>query len=1245
METRFFSDPACGDGVCTLPLEHAVWRDPTQQDGCELDCGTWSSATLEDREITIELSADSTLTNTEVASVRWNLVCPEVVQFSKQLAYFAEDQLLSHLGPTMRTLRVFPCRWQLRLYAPVGGIAGTVTFARGAASATAYIENAEINTVVEQVKAGAARSTRPVSEAFTWAGCETPLPAQTEILGAFRMCSSARQFLFNRSALADIDIQRRLEEAAKQATFDGLDALGLLSYYYDVSPACACAGPSLTDCDGNPCPEYTMATQANECPLLCNPSEKVFRSDREAVCGNNSAPTSGWAGGNSQCVDCDGQNCSLVTASIGDGVCHEIFDCAAFDCDGGDCTNGRCPTQPAHPNNFTTFSALSTAPRVSTISDGGTNDKKFQLPCTFSTATYDEDGLLAALRFKVASFLLDDEGNTDPICIEMQIKVATSNNTIRDFLRSAFAATLEYGDGSSTPWVQLEIDLPETAEDFDAPHLFVTTTPEPPEPPNSTCDESKACLIDTLTTPDLLEYANTFPFDFNPCEFLERVYGCTTAGCGCPYHECNDQDNCFEHGACDQYPWTSCQDLEAFGCDCSGCRCSSGNDCPRTCLGMSCDILVALSQSDIGFFLAHPVYFPVGFRSTLPFLPQNTNFAFLEEKYGCNCDGCRAFNDSTGTRNVSRRVLRDSLEAAPTAPFQGLFHRRSSSPVPRRCLNTTTATTDVQLSAAWPLDEFFCDGEAEQCPLALLLNGVCDRACATASCDWDFGDCCEPTFQSTTKSLSTEDDVTILALHVDPFQVSSATPYDAWLSDVQVNRYIANKHKVVAGILLDQTRAELGTCDDVDWTGVSHGRQVTNALRDDEVCFASNRTSVSAAGTDPFFQPRSVLYDDTLDAAICHPGTPAAFPFVRFPRIRTQLPLQWAAAVETARQESADTNFFDVERLSGDERSDIDGGYPFFFDNRFDHHRAQQFMQYLLDGFYISDRTQEVVVKFLLFNQDLNLLTYVRASFESIGTGSVVLQKLVSTFNPTPYNGSPLAIMRIILEIVYLSAVIASVVWFFCRARAAARKSTIRSFFQKDGWVWVDIATLLLQIVGIFLWAECINSISASAFAPRMVYNILDIDRECPSANWARFNTSELTELRLMYASMDNYVHHLNQFTTVSALTFLAMTLQLLHALHFQQKLNLITRTIGAAWADLAHLCLLFAMVEVAFALLGHVVYVLTFCLLPHDCQSIATPDSFCFRGLLTQVRECHCRVGYVWRCPRNAFVVSLWKL
>lgn len=166
--------------------------------------------------MTVELTADATLTSEEAAAVRWNLVCPEVVQFSRQLAYFAHDQRLSYPGPTTWTLRVFPCRWQLRLYAPVGGIGGTVTYAPGAAVTTAHIKNTGSNSAVQQVKVGATWSTRSVSEAFTWAGCAAPLPTQTEVLGAFRMCSSARRFLFNRSALADIAIQRRLEEAAKQ---------------------------------------------------------------------------------------------------------------------------------------------------------------------------------------------------------------------------------------------------------------------------------------------------------------------------------------------------------------------------------------------------------------------------------------------------------------------------------------------------------------------------------------------------------------------------------------------------------------------------------------------------------------------------------------------------------------------------------------------------------------------------------------------------------------------------------------------------------------------------------------------------------------------------------------------------------------------------------------------------------------------------------------------------------------------
>ena len=39
----------------------------------------------------------------------------------------------------------------------------------------------------------------------------------------------------------------------------------------------------------------------------------------------------------------------------------------------------------------------------------------------------------------------------------------------------------------------------------------------------------------------------------------------------------------------------------------------------------------------------------------------------------------------------------------------------------------------MQDISAWPLDTVYCD-EENACTLDLLLNGVCDRACAVAAC-------------------------------------------------------------------------------------------------------------------------------------------------------------------------------------------------------------------------------------------------------------------------------------------------------------------------------------------------------------------------------------------------------------------------------------------------------------------------------------------------------------------------------
>ena len=56
------------------------------------------------------------------------------------------------------------------------------------------------------------------------------------------------------------------------------------------------------------------------------------------------------------------------------------------------------------------------------------------------------------------------------------------------------------------------------------------------------------------------------------------------------------------------------------------------------------------------------------------------------------------------------------------------------------------------------------------------------------------------------------------------------------------------------------------------------------------------------------------------------------------------------------------------------------------------------------------------------------------------------------------------------------------------------------------------------------------------------------------------------------FAALENHDASVQAYATVAALVFMLMTLQLLNALHFQPKLNLITRTVGAAAADLGEL-------------------------------------------------------------------------
>ena len=246
----------------------------------------------------------------------------------------------------------------------------------------------------------------------------------------------------------------------------------------------------------------------------------------------------------------------------------------------------------------------------------------------------------------------------------------------------------------------------------------------------------------------------------------------------------------------------------------------------------------------------------------------------------------------------------------------------------------------------------------------------------------------------------------------------------------------------------------------------------------------------------------------------------------------------------------------------------------------------------MIDGYFIHTDTTEVQVKLLLFKQnelDDNppLVTFVKVSFYIHDAGSIIMSKSMTIFNPTPYDGTVYAVLRIILEVGFLLGIVVNMVTEIREFVKACRQSGRCHEHLTSLWNVLDAVTIFFQLLVVFLWLECLTSLTENAFSPQKNYDVYNIDPACPGANLASFDEVELTKLRLLYESAEHYQDKYIAYRGLCTVVFILMTFQLLHVLHFQPKLSLITRTMSAAWDDLTHLFILFTLVELAFALLG----------------------------------------------------------
>jgi hypothetical protein len=136
-------DPHCGDRVCTAPLEFAGWHN--DEFGCSSDCGDWHNTT----QVRVHLTLDPSLPQEDVEEIRWNILCTDVEVFRMEMRVFGEDQTFLDVDSEFdEVMDLIDCNYDLRIYAPKGGVDGSLTFVGAMSNTTRFTTRKWLDVVI-----------------------------------------------------------------------------------------------------------------------------------------------------------------------------------------------------------------------------------------------------------------------------------------------------------------------------------------------------------------------------------------------------------------------------------------------------------------------------------------------------------------------------------------------------------------------------------------------------------------------------------------------------------------------------------------------------------------------------------------------------------------------------------------------------------------------------------------------------------------------------------------------------------------------------------------------------------------------------------------------------------------------------------------------------------------------------------------------------------------------------------------
>ena len=269
------------------------------------------------------------------------------------------------------------------------------------------------------------------------------------------------------------------------------------------------------------------------------------------------------------------------------------------------------------------------------------------------------------------------------------------------------------------------------------------------------------------------------------------------------------------------------------------------------------------------------------------------------------------------------------------------------------------------------------------------------------------------------------------------------------------------------------------------------------------------------------------------------------------------------------------------------------GAFPVFFDINLDNKKGNNYITYMKDGGYIDAKTEEIKMYITTYNAPTGVFGALIVAFEFKSTGFIEIDVQVQSAAVQSYRYDS-DLLRLFLEILFvigiaINAVVELKELFLLFSWEDPLE--VLDYFQ-EVWNYLDVLNIVLLSSTAVNWFV-FNTVLAPQFNPRIRYEVYEPLRleNNPNilGNW--FRVTDIQRMKNLYEKfllIESVTIWQNYYIGVNGVSYIIMIFRTLKMLNFQPRVGVVTRTLEEAAGDLVHFIIVFAIITVGYAIVGH---------------------------------------------------------